>query len=86
MTIKQVGEKMICLVYTSTLLFIIGTSQNRSLSRTRRQVLIQRLWRGAVYWLASHGLLSLLSYRIQDYQPMNGTTHSGLGPSSLITN
>jgi hypothetical protein len=28
----------------------------------------------------------LLFYRIQDYQPMDGTTHNGLGPSSLITN
>jgi hypothetical protein len=31
-------------------------------------------------WLASLGLLSLLSYRTQDYQPRNGTVHNGLGP------
>ena len=35
---------------------------------------------GAAYWLASPGLLSLLSYRTQDYQPTNGTTHKGPFP------
>jgi hypothetical protein len=39
---------------------------------------------GAAYWLALHGLLSLLSYRTQDHQPRDGTTHSGLGPPPLI--
>jgi hypothetical protein len=34
----------------------------------------------AVYWIASHGLLRLLSYRTQDHLPRGGTTHSGLGP------
>jgi hypothetical protein len=33
--------------------------------------------RGVPYWLASPGLFSLLSYRTQDYQPRNGTTHNG---------
>jgi hypothetical protein len=32
---------------------------------------------GAAYWLASPGLLSLLSYRTQNYQPRDGTTHNG---------
>ena len=36
----------------------------------------------AAYWLASHGLLSLLSYGIQDQQPRDGTTHNWAGPSS----
>ena len=36
---------------------------------TWRQALMQRPWRDAAYWLVLHGLLSLLSYRIQDYQP-----------------
>jgi hypothetical protein len=35
--------------------------------------MIQRLWRDVTYWLASPGLLSLLSYRIQDYQPKDDT-------------
>ena len=41
---------------------------------------------GAAYWLASPGLLSLLSYRTQIYQPKDGTTYNGLPPSTLITN
>jgi hypothetical protein len=32
---------------------------------------------GAAYWLASPDLLSLLSYRTQDYHPRDGTTHKG---------
>jgi hypothetical protein len=48
---------------------------------------MQRPWRrAAYYWLAPHGLLSLLSYRTQDHQPRDGPTHNGLGPPSLITN
>ena len=31
---------------------------------------------GAAYWLASPDLLSLLSYRTQDHQPRDCTTHS----------
>jgi hypothetical protein len=51
-----------------------------------RQELMQRLQRGAAYWLLRHGLLNLLSSKTQDYQPRNGTTHKGLGPpqQSLI--
>lgn len=40
----------------------------------------------AAYWLVSHALLSLLSYRIHDYQSMDGNTHNGLDPPSPITN
>jgi hypothetical protein len=29
-------------------------------------------WRGAAYWLASRGLLSLFSYKIQDHQTAGG--------------
>jgi hypothetical protein len=47
------------------------------LKQVRKQELMQRPWRGVTYWLASPGLPSLLSYRIQDYQPRNGTTHNG---------
>ena len=38
---------------------------------------MQRPWRDVPYWLASPGLLSLLSYRTQDYQPRDGSTHNG---------
>ena len=39
---------------------------------------------GAAYWLPSPGLFSLLSYRTQDYQPMDGTTHNGLDPPPYL--
>jgi hypothetical protein len=41
---------------------------------------MQRPWRDVPYWLASPGLLSLLSYRTQDYQPRDGPTHKGPSP------
>jgi hypothetical protein len=47
---------------------------------------MQRPWRGAAYRLVSPGLLSLLSYRTQDHQPRDGTTHNGLGPPPSIIN
>ena len=47
---------------------------------------MQRPWRDPAYWLASHDLASLLSYRTQDHQVRDGTTHNGLGPPPLITN
>ena len=34
----------------------------------------------AAYWLASHVFLGLVSYRSQDHQPRDNTTHSGLYP------
>jgi hypothetical protein len=55
------------------------------LKQVRKQEMLQRPWRDAPYWLASPGLLNLLSYRTQDYQPRDGTTHSGPShPLSLI--
>ena len=47
---------------------------------------MQRPWRGAAYWLTPHGLLSLPSYRTQDFQPRDGTIHNGLGSTTSITN
>ena len=35
-----------------------------------------KVMEGAVYCLVSPSLLSLLSYRTQDYQPRDGTTHN----------
>jgi hypothetical protein len=51
------------------------------LKQVRKQELMQRPWRDVLYWLASPGLLSLLSYRTQDNKPRDGTTHNG--PSFL---
>ena len=45
---------------------------------------MQRPWRDVTYWLASPGLLSLLSYRIQDYQPRDDHPQGALFPRSLI--
>jgi hypothetical protein len=78
MTKKQVGEERVYSAYISTLLFI--TKERKSgleLKQVRKQELMQRPWRDVTYWLSSPGLLSLLSYRTQDYQPWDGTTHNG---------
>jgi hypothetical protein len=51
------------------------------LKQVRIQELMQRPWRDVLYWLASPGLLSLLSYRTQNYQPRDGITHKGPLPT-----
>jgi hypothetical protein len=48
------------------------------LKQVRKKGLMQRPWRDVTYWLASLDLLSLLSYRSEDYQPRDGTTQIGL--------
>jgi hypothetical protein len=83
MTKKQVGEERVYSAYTSILLFITKEARTGT-QRVRKQELMQRPWRDVLYWLASPGLLSLLSYRTQDYQPRDGPTHKG--PFPLITN
>ena len=72
MTKKQVGEERVYSAYTSILLFI-----TKGIKQVRKQELMQRPWRDVTYWLSSPGLLSLLSYRTQDYQPREGTTRKG---------
>ena len=42
--------------------------------------------KGAVTGLLPMALFNLLSYRTQDQQPRDGTTHGGLGPPPSITN
>ena len=63
--------------YASRSVFIIEGNQDRNSNRkgTWRQDLMQRPRRSAAYWLTPHGLLILRSYRTQDYQPRDGTTH-----------
>jgi hypothetical protein len=83
MTKKQVGEEKVYSAYTSTLLFITKGSQDRNSHRagTWREEMMGV----AAYWLASPALLSLLSYRTQNHQPRDGTTHNGpFHPQSLI--
>ena len=81
-TKKQAVEKRVYSDYTSKLLFISKGSQNMNSHRTEtwRQVMMQRPWRGTSYCLAFPGLLSLLSYRTQDYQPRDDTTNNGPFP------
>ena len=79
MTKKQVGEERVCSAYTSILLSI--TKEVRTgIKQVRKQELMQRPWKDVLYWLASPGLLSLLSYKTQDYQPRDGPTHKGPFP------
>jgi len=77
---KHLGEGRVCL----SLHFDIICSTTELKAGTGRQELKQRPWRITAYWLASHGLLSLLSCRTEDHQPRDGATHSGLGPLILI--
>jgi hypothetical protein len=65
--------------YTPTSKFTIEGSQEHGLrAGTGRQEVLQRPWRGAAYWLAPPGLLSLVSYRTQDLH--------GLDPLPSVTN
>jgi hypothetical protein len=52
------------------------SGQERYQGRKLEAELMKRLWRGAVYWLALHVLLILLSYTTQVHQHRNDTTHN----------
>ena len=83
MSKKQVGEERVYSAYTSILLFIAkevrtGTQAGQEAGADAKP------WRDVPYWLASSGLLSLLSYRTKTPSPrMVPPTR---GPSPLITN
>jgi hypothetical protein len=83
MTKKQVGEERVYSAYTSILLFITKEVRTGA-QQVRKQELMQRLWRDVLYWLASPGLLSLLSYRTKTTSPEMVPPTKGLSP--LITN
>jgi hypothetical protein len=76
MTKKQLGRKGLFSLH-----FHIAVHHQRKsgleLKQVRKQELMQRPWRDVPYWLASPGLLSLVSYRTQDYQPRDGPTYKG---------
>jgi hypothetical protein len=84
MTKKHVGEERVYSAYTSHIAVHHQRKSGLELKQVRKQELMQKPWRDVLYWLASPGLLSLLSYRTQDYQPRDGPTHRG--PPALITN
>jgi hypothetical protein len=77
---KASWEEKVNFVYASTSIFIIQGRQDRDLNMagTWRQELMQSSWRGTVYWLALHGLLSLVSYRNKDHQPRESTSYNRL--------
>ena len=50
--------------------------RNSHRAGTWMQELIQRPWRGSAFCIAFLGLLSLLSYRTQDYQSRDAPTHN----------
>jgi hypothetical protein len=69
MTKKQVGEER---VYSAYIFHIAVNHQRMSgleLKQVRKQELMQRQWRDALYWFASPGLLSLLFYRTKTTSP-----------------
>ena len=80
MTKKQVGEERVYSAYTFHIPVYHQRKSGLELKQDRKQELMQRPWRDVTYWLASPGLLSLFSYRTQDYQPRDGTTHKRPSP------
>jgi hypothetical protein len=84
MTKKQVGEEK----GLFRLHFHIAVHHQRKsgleLKQIRKQELMQRPWRDVLYWLASPGLLSLLSYRTKITSSEMVPPTRGLFP--LITN
>jgi hypothetical protein len=77
MTTKQVGEERVYSSYTFHNAVDHQRMPGLELKQVRKQELMQRPWRDVTFWLASPGLLSLLSYRTQDYQPRYGPTCKG---------
>jgi hypothetical protein len=78
MTKKQLGRKGFIQLKLSTLLLFTNRCQDWNssfLSPQEAGADAEAMEGDVLYWLASPGLLSLLSYRTQDYQPRDGTTH-----------
>jgi hypothetical protein len=83
MTKKQVGEERVYSAYISTLLFITERSQDWTQADQEARANAEAM-EGCSYWLASPGLLSLLSYRTKTTSPEMVSPTRGLSP--LITN
>jgi hypothetical protein len=83
MTKKQLGRKGFIQL---TLPYCCSSPRKSGLElkQVREQELMQRPWRVVHYWLASPGLLSLLSYRTKITNPEMVPPTRGLSP--LITN
>jgi hypothetical protein len=77
MTKKQVKKERVYSAYTFHIAVDHPRKSGLELKLVRKQELMQKPRTDITYWLASPGLLSLFSYRTQDYQPRDGTTHNG---------
>ena len=84
MTKNQVGEERVYSAYTFHTAVHHQRKSGLELKQVREQELMQRHWRDILYWLASPGLLSLLSYRTKTTSPEMVLPTRGLSP--LITN
>jgi hypothetical protein len=69
MTKKQVEEERVYSAYIFHIAFHHQRKSGLELKQVRKQELIQRPWRDVLYWLASSGLLSLLSYTSPEMAP-----------------
>jgi hypothetical protein len=79
MTKKQVGEERVYSAYTSILLFI--TKEVRTGTQAGQEAGVDaEAMRDVLYWLASPGLLSLLSYRTKTTSPEMVLPTRGLPP------
>ena len=83
MTKKQVGEEWVYLAYTSIHLVFI-TKEVRTGTQAGQEAGADAEAMGVLYWLASPGLLSLLSYRTKTTSPEMVPSTKGLSP--FITN
>jgi hypothetical protein len=70
MTKKHVVEERVYSAYTFHIAVHHQRKSGLELKQIRKQELMQRPWRDVLYWLASPGLLSLLSYRTETTSPV----------------
>ena len=71
---KHLGQERVCFHLKLTIVHHDGKSGQELWWGTWRQALMERPWRNPAYWLAPHGLLSLLSYTIQGHLLNSGIT------------
>jgi hypothetical protein len=79
MTKKQVGEERVYSAYTS---IVLTPKKVRTGTQAGQEAGADAKAMEGVFLtvLLPHGLFSLLSYRIQDYQSRDGTTYKGPFP------
>ena len=79
MTTKQIGEERVYSAYTSILLFI--TKEVKTETQAGQEAGAEaEPWRDVPHWLASSGLLSLLSYRTKTTSPEMAPPTRGPSP------